>query len=74
MFGWTLIKKKELAEWQRFYMTHQKAVQCHRWFSGWKDLDIIWDYLLEFPYHCSIEDARNQYAKARNTNEYGDSK
>lgn len=71
MFGWTLIRKEDLKVYERAYATHNKVVQVHRWFSGWKDLDIIWDYVLEFPHHHNIEDARNKYSSARNTNEYG---
>jgi hypothetical protein len=71
MFGWTLIRKEEKAELEKHYFTRMRVIECHRWFSGWKDLDIIWDYLMTPTYFGSIGSARYKYAVARGTNEYG---
>lgn len=29
---------------QKVYIADRVA-ECHRWFSGFKDLDVIWDYI-----------------------------
>jgi hypothetical protein len=70
MFGWTLIRKDDLKELERSRRVHMRAVECHLWFAGWKDLDIIWEYLLN-P-HRMIDAARADYAKARGTTKYGE--
>jgi hypothetical protein len=71
LFGWTLIRKSELAEYKSSHAVRGAVIRCHRWFSGWKDLDVIWSYLLSETYFGGIEYARKQYADARGTNEYG---
>lgn len=70
MFGWTLIRKEDLKEFERRYFISARASECHRWFSGWKDLDVIWDYLL-YQKSFGIERARMEYARLRGTDEYG---
>lgn len=42
----------------------------HRWFSGFRDLDIIWDYVYG-KRDGSIDSVRYDYAKARGTDVYG---
>jgi len=73
LFGLSLISTEELKILQRSYGIEQRAAQAHRWFSGWKDLDIIWDYIFGQNYKMvfGVEEARKEYAKARNTNVYG---
>jgi len=71
MFGFTIISKQRLAELERHQVKMQKFWQVHRWFSGWKDLDIIWDYLIQDTNFGGIERARKDYAAARKTDEYG---
>ncbi len=67
MFGYTIVKKSEL---KRYQLIHQNIIHVHRWFAGWRDLDIIWDYILK-PAHYSIETTRMDYAQARGTDVYG---
>ena len=71
IFGWVLIRKEELEEYQKAYHVKNRLIECHRWFSGWKDLDIIWDYLFKESYFGGIDAAREDYAKKRGTNRYG---
>ena len=42
----------------------------HRWFSGFRDLDIIWNYVYG-KRSGSIDSVRYDYAKARGTDVYG---
>lgn len=70
MFGYTLIKKAELEAYQKGYFVKLKVLECHRWFSGWKDLDVIWDYLLGKGFG-GVDYTRMMYAKERKTDEYG---
>lgn len=69
MFSWTLIRKDDLAIYKRAFQVQSRVLQCHRWFSGWKDLDLIWEYVLKGK--CQVETAREDYASARGTNRYG---
>ena len=71
IFGWSLVRTSELKELQRYSVKYQKVIQCRRWFSGWKDLDFIWDYIMEDTNYGGIEQARRDYADARNTDQYG---
>lgn len=71
MMGWALIRKSEFKEYKRCHAVYQRVVGCHRWFSGWKDLDIIWNYLFTETYYGDIGSARDKYADARHTDEYG---
>jgi len=72
MFGFTVISKKRLKNLEYCKMKTQKFLLVHRWFAGWKDLDIIWRYLTDDTNHGGIEQARKNYAEARRTDEYGD--
>ena len=71
MFGWKIIRDEEYQILKRSYFVSQKVINCRRWFSGWKDLDIIWEYLLSETYFGSIDSCRDKYAKARKTDVYG---
>lgn len=48
-----------------------RIVECRRWFGGFHDLDMIWEYLLEGDLR-RIDQLRDRYARARNTSVYGD--
>lgn len=71
LFGYTLVKTTELKAYKRAAATRQKLTEVHRWFSGWTDLDIIWEYLFAETYFGGISSCREKYADARKTNEYG---
>lgn len=71
MFGYTLIRKDELAEYKKAYTTHHRVLDGHRWFSVWTDLDILWEYLLAETYIGDIGSCRSKYAEARGTDDYG---
>ncbi len=72
IFGITFITTKRLRELEKKERQIQTLVQIHRWFSGWRDLDIIWDYIFAETYFGSISSCRSDYAKARGTNAYGE--
>lgn len=65
---YTIIKTSELNKLQ---VKELKLTQLHRWFSGWKDLDIIWDYVNSEVYFGSIDTCRDKYAEERGTDVYG---
>lgn len=46
-----------------------RVAEAERWFSGFKDLDVIWDYI--YGRRSSISEVRDDYARARNTDVYG---
>jgi hypothetical protein len=69
LFGWTIIRKSELEQLESQGRIVSRLIQVHRWFSGWKDLDIIWAYL--FNPQTDISPVRDDYAKARGTDCYG---
>jgi hypothetical protein len=48
--------------------------EVYRWFSGWKDLDVIWSYVTEDNYFGGIDSARKRYARLRGTGIYGEEK
>ena len=71
MFGFSLIRTDRLKELEKIDVKYSKIHQLYRWFSGWQDLDIIWDYIKPDTYFGGIDECRKKYAKARNTNVYG---
>ena len=71
MFGWKIIRDEEYRILKRSYFVSQRVVNCQRWFSGWKDLDIIWEYILSENYFGNVGSCRDKYAKARKTDAYG---
>lgn len=71
LFGLRVITESAYQDLQRSHVVHRTVINCHRWFSAWKDLDIIWDYILSETYFGDIGSARGKYAKARGTDEYG---
>lgn len=60
-----------MEEYRKAMAMRQKIAQLYRWMSGWKDLDLIWEYLQSSSYYGGIEYCRERYAKARGTNIYG---
>lgn len=71
MFGLSIVRTERLKDLERYEVKWMKLVQCHRWFAGWRDLDIIWDYIMKDLNFGGIERARKDYAVARKTDEYG---
>lgn len=71
MFGYTIISKKRLKDLETHELQILYVWQVHRWFAGWKDLDIIWDWVFSKRDFGGISGARSEYAKARGTDEYG---
>lgn len=47
-----------------------RVADAQRWLSGFKDLDVIWNYLHGLD-GKSIDAVRTEYAKLRGTNVYG---
>jgi hypothetical protein len=70
LFRWTIIPKKELERLRHFEAKAARFWEVHRWFSGWKDLNIIWEYIFNDTYFGGIEEARKKYAEARDTDVY----
>ena len=71
LFGWSLVTTSYLQHLEKSDRRMQTISQIHRWFAGWKDLDIIWDYVFSETYYGDISTAREKYAKARGTDVYG---
>lgn len=73
ILGYTFIKTDRLRELE---WTERQANYFHNqkyWFSGWKDLQILWDYFFSSESTTlTIDETRRRYAIARNTNEYGE--
>jgi hypothetical protein len=71
LLGLRIISESHYQELEKQSIAFSTMVQCHRWFSGWRDLDIIWDYIFGNRNFGGISEARRDYAKARNTDDYG---
>lgn len=71
MFGWTIVRKEELRCHRINESRMQRMYECQRWFSGWRDLDILWRYINADGFYGGIRTAREMYAKERQTDEYG---
>ena len=71
IFGWSIIRTADLDDYESYKFKRAKLAMARRWFSGWVDLDIIWDYLANDNYFGGIESAREEYARARGTTVYG---
>lgn len=74
LFGFSIVRTERLEQLEKCERQIQSVLQVHRWFSGWRDLDIIWDYVFTDPYFGTISSCRQKYAKARGTDEYGNEK
>lgn len=73
MFGYRfiVIHKDDWKDIERAVYIKNRLVEVHLWFSGWRDLEIIWDYVFAETYFGSIGSARSKYAEARGTDDYG---
>lgn len=67
MFGLSIVRTERLKELEKCERQIQTLVQVRYWFSGWRDLDIIWDYIFADTYFGSIGSCRTKYADARAT-------
>lgn len=74
LFGFVIISKEEYKRLQKSDIAFSTMIQCHRWFAGWKDLDIIWNYILGYRIYGGISETREDYANARKTDVYGNIK
>ncbi len=72
-FGFRIIREEEYQSLIQDYQVAHKVLRVRRWFSGWKDLDIIWDYLFDKSRE-DVSPTRQEYARARGTDEYGNVK
>jgi hypothetical protein len=70
IFGYVLVPEQEHKELIECWHRSHRLAECYRWFSGWKDLDIIWDYISGNSKY-GIEYARCDYAHLRKTDVYG---
>ena len=68
MFGYKLVKTEELDELE---FIERRIMTCMRWLSGFKDLNIVWEWILGRSEIREISDMREAYAKARETSVYG---
>lgn len=68
--GFVLVSKRDYEILTECRMKNSKIHECRRWFAGWIDLDVIWDYLLGDGF-AHVEDARKEYAAKRKTDVYG---
>lgn len=74
IFKLRIVTEAEYQELRKTFTKYHKMIECYRWFSGWKDLDIIWDYIRNDVNYGGIEGARKKYAEARGTDVYGEKK
>lgn len=72
LFGYKLVRAERYDQLLAAEIKWRKTIEVTAWFSGWKDLRIIWNYLREDVNFGGIERARRDYADARGTNEYGE--
>lgn len=74
ILGFRIIRESTYRDLVRADNKFRKVLSCNRWFAGWRDLDIIWNYIIQDTNFGGIEKARSDYARARGTNEYGEVK
>jgi len=74
MFGYKFISMKRFYELEEFERRNRAVLQLHRWFSGWKDLDVVWNYIMSDSKYTQIENVRSLYASKRGTDIYGNVK
>jgi len=70
IFGYVLVPKEEYRDLTEAWHVRSRVYECHRWFSGWEDLDTIWGYLMGKTY-AHVDAARTRYALDRKTDVYG---
>lgn len=71
LFGYVLVKKTYLAERELSHMKLYYMATHIPWFSGWKDLEVLWDHFLRGKSFGGVSKARYDYARMRGTDEYG---
>jgi hypothetical protein len=71
MFGFKIVREDEYNELEKAATLHQRVYTLDRWFSGWKDLDIIWNYLTGKDNTSDTWSLRQSYADKRKTGIYG---
>ena len=71
VFGYEVMKADDAWRLER---VSNRAAECHRWFSGFKDLDLIWDYIFQTGGPHDINEVRRRYAEMRGTDQYGKAK
>jgi len=77
LFGFSIVRTKTLKTLERkagqLYLLHAQLAEVDRWFRGWEDIQVIFDYIFTSKY-AYISDAREEYARQRNTTVYGEPK
>lgn len=69
LFGYRIIKEEEYKNLCVAWERECRLGMAYRWFSGWKDLEVIWNFI--FLGNGKINEVREEYAKLRGTDEYG---
>ena len=71
--AWTVIIVAEIVTESRRQKTTiaDNVAEAHRWLSGFKDLDMIWDYIFGTSQYHNIDALRSAYARERGTDVYG---
>jgi len=74
MFGYKLIHKTQLEHYRKTQVVYSKTLECHRWFGSFKELDVIWDYILnrDRGYGSGIWEARAEYARRMKRTAYNE--
>lgn len=67
LFGFVPVRVENFWRYREVYY---RVMSAHRWMSGFRDLDIIWDHILQGE-PSDIGEMRARYARARGTNLYG---
>lgn len=65
---WHIVSQQTVDQAEQYRIISSTFAQYYRWFSGWKDLDIIWECIRK---NTPVDQARSMYADARGTDEYG---
>lgn len=76
LFGYRILimREEEFQSVADAMSVRLKIVQLYGWFKGWRDLSVLFDYVLGLPLEQSwgnIEEVRKEYAKQRGTDEHG---
>lgn len=57
LLNYRIIHKDKLRYLEKCEIKVSKLHEVYRWFSGWKDLNIIWDYIISESYVGGISEA-----------------
>lgn len=74
IFGLWITTEKTYQEYRTLLTKQMKLRDVAVWFGGWDDLKIIFNYVMSDFNIGGISRAREDYSKARKTNEYGETK